>query len=120
MAVRAMVFLMTLLLPIAGRAVVVDRIAISVGDKIISASEIDLRIRLSAFQNRERADLSLASRRHAAEELVDQKLIEREMDVGHYPRLDVIARKALLTDYEKTGYKSDPVSLAKALAVYGL
>jgi len=115
-----MVFLMTLLLPIAGRAVVVDRIAISVGDKIISASEIDLRIRLSAFQNRERADLSLASRRHAAEELVDQKLIEREMDVGHYPRLDVIARKALLTDYEKTGYKSDPVSLAKALAVYGL
>jgi hypothetical protein len=109
-----------MLLPMGARAVIVDRIAISAGDKIITESEIDLRIRLTAFQNREKPDFSLASRRRAAQQLIDQKLIEREMDVGHYPRLDVIGRKALLTDYEKTGYKSDPVSLAKALAVYGL
>ena len=110
----------TLLLPVAGRAVIVDRIAVAAGGKIITASEIDLRIRLTAFQNREKTDVSLASRRRAAEELIDQKLIEREMDVGHYPRLDVVGRKALVADYAKAGYQSDPVSLAKALAVYGL
>jgi hypothetical protein len=109
-----------IMLPVAGRAVIVDRIAIAAGDKIITDSEIDQRIRLTAFQNRENADFSLATRCLAAQQLVDQKLIEREMDVGHYPRLDVIGRKALLTDYEKTEYKSDPVSLTKALAVYGL
>jgi hypothetical protein len=109
-----------LVLPVAGRAVIVDRIAIAAGDKIITASEIDQRIRLTAFQNREKADFSLASRRRTAQQLIDQKLIEREMDVGHYPRLDVIGRKALLTDYEKMGYASDPVSLTKALAAYGL
>jgi antitoxin component HigA of HigAB toxin-antitoxin module len=112
--------LISLVAPAAARAVIVDRIAVAAGEKIITASEIDLRIRLTAFQNREKADVGLASRRRAAEELIDQKLIEREMDVGHYPRLDVIGRKALLTDYEKAEYKSDPVSLAKALAVYGL
>jgi antitoxin component HigA of HigAB toxin-antitoxin module len=118
--IKASVFVITLLLPVSGRAVIVDRIAVAAGDKIITASEIDLRIRLTAFQNQEKADFGLASRRRAAEELIDQKLIEREMDLGHYPRLDVVGRKTLLDDYEKKGYKSDPVSLATALAAYGL
>jgi len=113
-------FLIALLAPTAAPAVIVDRIAISAGDKIITESEIDQRIRLTAFQNQEKPDLSLASRRRAAQKLIDQKLIEREMDVGHYPRLEATGRKALLTAYEKTGYNSDPVALAKALAAYGL
>jgi hypothetical protein len=115
--VVAMTSLMT---PMAARAVIVDRIAIAAGDKIITESEIDQRIRLTAFQNGEKPDFSLDSRRRASRQLVDQKLVEREMDVGHYPRLEVIGRKALLSGYEKTGYNSDPVALAKALAVYGL
>ncbi len=109
-----------LVLPIAVRGVIVDRIAITVGDKVIAQSEIDQRIRLSAFQNHEQADLSLASRRRAAQELIDQRLIDREMDLGRYPRLDADHRKALLDDYEKTDYKSDPAAAAKALSAYGL
>lgn len=119
-AVKASAFIIALLLPAAGRGVIVDRIAVAAGGKIITASEIDLRIRLTAFQNQEKTDFGLASRRRAVEELIDQKLIEREMDVGHYPRLDVVGRKALIADYAKAGYQSDPVSLAKALAGYGL
>ena len=107
-------------LPMAARAVIVDRIAIEVGGKIITESEIDQRIRLTAFQNREQSDFSLASQSKAAQLLIDQKLIEREMDVGHYPRLETIGRKSLLTDYEKAEYKSDAVALAKALSAYGL
>jgi len=112
--------LVALLAPAAARAVIVDRIAISAGDKIITESEIDQRIRLTAFQNQEQADFSVASRRRAAQKLIDQKLIEHEMDVGRYPRLEATGRKALLTAYEKAGYDSDPISLAKALAAYGL
>jgi hypothetical protein len=112
--------LVVLALPFAARGVIVDRIAIAVGDKIIAESEIDLRIRLTAFQNGEKADFSLASRRRAAGELIDQKLVEREMDLGHYPRLEPARQTALLADYEKTEYKSDPASLDKALAAYAL
>lgn len=110
----------TVLVVLAAQAAIVDRIAVAVGDKIITESEIDLRIRLTAFQNEEKADFSLASRRRAAGELIDQRLIEREMDVGHYPRLEPDRRAALLADYEKAEYKSEPAALAKALAAYGL
>jgi len=112
--------LMVLMLPMVAGGAIVDRIAIVVGDKIITESEIDLRIRLTSFQNGEKADFNLASRRRAAGQLVDQRLIEHEMDTGHYPRLEATGRAALLADYQRTEYKSDPVSLAKALAGYGL
>lgn len=105
---------------VAARAVIVDRVAIAVGDKIITDSEIDQRLRLTAFQNHVKPDFSLASRRGAAQELVDQKLIEHEMDLGRYPRLDPARRHALLAGYEKTEYNSDPVATAKALEAYGL
>jgi hypothetical protein len=101
-----------LMMAVGAQAVIVDRIAVSVGDKIVTESEIDLRIRLSAFQNREKPDFSLASRRQAAQELIDQRLVEREMDLGHYPRIEESRRKALLDDYQKTD-KSD-------LGAYGL
>jgi hypothetical protein len=106
--------------PVAGHAVIVDRVAVTVGDKIITESEVDQRIRLTAFQNKEKADLSPASRRKAAQQLIDQKLIEREMDVGRYPRLEAVGRKALLTEYAKTEYQSDPIALTKALTAYNL
>lgn len=113
-------FLTALLLPVAANAVIVDRIAIAVGDKIITDSEIDLRIRLTAFQNQEKPEFSLSARQKAAQELIDQKLVEREMDVGHYPRLAEIRRKALLAEYQQANYKSAPDDLTKALAAYGL
>lgn len=102
------------------QAAIVDRIAIVVGDKIITESEIDLRIRLSAFQNEQKTDFSLAARQLAARELVDQRLVEHEMDVGHYPRLEGAARKALVGEYAKANYKDDTAAMDKALADYGL
>jgi parvulin-like peptidyl-prolyl isomerase len=102
------------------QAAIVDRIAIVVGDKIITESEIDLRVRLSAFQNEQKADLSLAARQLAAHELIDQRLVEHEMDVGHYPRLEGEARKALVSEYAKANYKAETAAMGRALAEYGL
>jgi hypothetical protein len=78
--------------------VIVDRVAITVGNKVITESEIDLRIRLTAFENDEKPDTSLASRRQAAERLIDQKLVEREMDIGRYPRAVPEAAKQVTPD----------------------
>ncbi len=61
-------------------AVIVDRSAITAGNKVITDSDIVRRIRLAAFQNGVAPDLSLASRREAAQRLIDVKLVEREMD----------------------------------------
>jgi hypothetical protein len=101
-------------------AVVVDRIVVSVGEKIITESELDERIRLTAFQNHEKPDFGLASRQTTVQRLIDQKLIEKEMDVGRYPRLDAEHRKALLADYAKADYKSNPAALAQALKSYNV
>jgi hypothetical protein len=101
-------------------AVIVDRVAATVGIKVITDSEIDLRIRLTAFQNDEKPDLSLIARRQAVERLIDQKLVEREMDVGHYPRLAAARGEALLNDYIASNYKGDREAFGRALAGYQL
>jgi hypothetical protein len=109
-----------ILLTLPAAAVIVDRIAISAGNRVITDSEIDLRIRLTAFQNGETPSFGPDSRKKAAQLLIDEKLVEREMDVGHYPRLNEDGRKQLLADYARTNYKSDPEALRRALSGYGL
>ncbi|HXE65377.1 MAG TPA: hypothetical protein VN519_17670 [Bryobacteraceae bacterium] len=107
------------LLAASAQAVIVDRIAVVVGDKVITESEIVDRIRLAAFQNHQKADLNLNARRSAAEELIDQRLVEHEMDVGRYPRLDSAQRKALVATYERAEH-TDEAGLVKMLSSYGL
>lgn len=102
------------------KAIIVDRVAVAVGAKVITASDIDRRIRLTAFQNGETPDFSLASRKQAAERLIDQRLVEREMDVGHYPRLPAERGKELLADYEKANYRGDHAAMLRALTDYRL
>lgn len=104
----------------AARGTIVDRVAIAAGTKVITASEIALRIRLTAFENGTQPDFSIAIRKKAAEQLIDQKLVEREMDVGRYPRLDVSKRDALVTAYAKSFFHSDDAAMDRALEQRGL
>ena len=64
---------------------VIDRIAITVANQAITASQIDEEVRVTAFLNREKLDLSLAEKKAAAGRLLDQALIRREMELSHYP-----------------------------------
>jgi hypothetical protein len=112
---RALALIPLMVVALAAPAAIVDRSAVSVGGRVITASEIELRIRLTAFQNGEPANLSLAARRSAAQQLIDQRLVEREMDLGHYPRLDDESRDQLLSAWE-----ADRAALETRLAGYGL
>jgi hypothetical protein len=101
-------------------AVIVDRAVIAVGNKVITDSEITRRIRLAAFQNGVRPDLTLAARREAAQRLIDLKLVEREMDLGNYVRTSPAQTAELLKAFTAEHYKSNAEAVRLALAAIGL
>ena len=82
---------------------------------MITASEIALRVRLTAFENGQPPVLNSETRKRAAQQLIDQRLVEREMDVGRYPRLDAAGRSALLPQYSKTFFHADEAAMNRAL-----
>lgn len=69
----------------AARAETIDRIAVSVGNRVITTSDIERQIRVAAFISGSKPDLSPASRRAAADRIVDQKLIQAELETARYP-----------------------------------
>ncbi len=101
-------------------AEVVDRISVRVGKRIITSSEIELRVRLAAFQNREKVEMTPERRKDAARQLIDQRLVEREMELGHYPRLEAGKRALLLPAYAAQAFQGDAGALGRALASSGI
>src|ERR1051325_3153678 len=67
-------------------AAVVDRIAVVVGNTVITETEVIQEARLEAFLNQVPLDLSAQARKTAAEHLVDQQLVRNEMRIGSYPK----------------------------------
>jgi peptidyl-prolyl cis-trans isomerase SurA len=66
-------------------AEIIDRIVITVGNQVITQSQVDDEVRVTAFLNREKLDLGVEARKQAADRLIEQALIKREMDLSHYP-----------------------------------
>ncbi|HUA19921.1 MAG TPA: hypothetical protein VMB25_14320 [Bryobacteraceae bacterium] len=64
---------------------IIDRIAITVGNEVITESQIIEELRVTAFLNHDKLDLSLEARRLAAARLIEQALVRREMELSRYP-----------------------------------
>jgi hypothetical protein len=64
---------------------VVDRLVIAVGREAITELQLDEEIRVAAFLNRQPVVRDLDTRRAAADRLVQQLLVRREMEVSRYP-----------------------------------
>ncbi|MGA2182407.1 MAG: hypothetical protein ABSH47_05200 [Bryobacteraceae bacterium] len=73
------------LLASPGPAEIVDRIAVTIGDRVVTEQQIVHEIRVAAFLNREKPDVSAGAKRDAAERLIKQEVIRREMESTHYP-----------------------------------
>ncbi|MGH9668239.1 MAG: hypothetical protein ACRD9L_27780, partial [Bryobacteraceae bacterium] len=89
-----------------GRAEIVDRIAVTVANRVITESQILEAAHLTAFLNGEPADTSAAGKRKTADRLVEQILLRREMDLMHFsspPAADV----APLLAQVKTRFKNE-------------
>jgi hypothetical protein len=67
------------------RAVIIDRIAIVVGNDIIKNSDIDRDLRVTDFLNGQPLNLTETARKEAAKRLITQEFIRREIRIGEYP-----------------------------------
>jgi hypothetical protein len=74
-----------LVLALPGAAEIIDRIAVTVGTKVITESMVMEQIRLAAFYDDKEPDFSPASKRKAADTLISQTLLVQEMDDTRYP-----------------------------------
>lgn len=75
----AVCLLILLIAPAFSAAEIVDRIAIIVGSNVLTLSDVLRQIRLTALLNGTEPDTSAAARRQAAQMLVEQALVRREM-----------------------------------------
>ncbi len=66
-------------------AEIIDRIAVVVGSAVITASEVDREVRLTDFLNQTPLDLNVAARKKAVDRLIEQRLINREVELTRYP-----------------------------------
>lgn len=107
-----------LLLSLILNGEIIDKIAISVGNQVITESQIDEDIRLTAFLNEEKPNLEESSRKQAAGRLIEQTLVRREMEFSHYPAPSLSdAAQSLAT--LKARYKTD-ADYQQALDSYGI
>jgi hypothetical protein len=66
------------------RAEIIDRVAVTIDSQPITESQLLEELRVTAFLNGEKPDLSPANRRRTADRLVEQTLIRREMELTRY------------------------------------
>ncbi len=102
----------------AGRSEIVDRIAVSVGDRVITTDQIHDEIAVTAFLNGAEPVFGPAEKTQAAERLIEQALIRREMDFTHYPLPPLSEADGMVKNTE-TRYPDHAVFL-KALAKYDI
>jgi parvulin-like peptidyl-prolyl isomerase len=108
-----------LALGIGLQAVIIDRVAASVGNRVITASGVDRQVRVTAFQDGVKPDFSPAARRAAADRMVEQKLIERELSNSRYPLPDPAELLPAIDLFKKDHFK-DERDYQRALAEYGI
>lgn len=74
-----------LLLGLPALAEIIDRIAVTIGNQVITEDQINEEIRVTAFLNHEKVDLSAENKKKATERLIEQTLIKRDMEFSRYP-----------------------------------
>jgi hypothetical protein len=89
------------------RAEIIDRIAVSVGNRVITTSDLDRQIRLAAFLSGTKADFSPGAKHAMADRLVEQRLIQNEIDTTRYVVQDPAPIDAALAEFRRKFFASD-------------
>jgi peptidyl-prolyl cis-trans isomerase SurA len=101
-------------------AVVLDRVAVVVGDRAVKTSDIDRDLRASEFLNGQPLDVSAAARKKAAERLVEQELIRQEITNGGYGQPSAQEVDAFVQQFKRDRFHTSDAQLRAALSKYGL
>jgi peptidyl-prolyl cis-trans isomerase SurA len=101
------------------RSELIDRIAVSVGNRVIATSDLDREIRVTAFLNGKRPDFSPAAKRKTAERMVEQQLIRRDLENSRYPSATPEEVQPALDKFKAAFYPS-PADYQRALSAAGI
>lgn len=99
-------------------AEIIDRIAVTVDNEPIVQSQVMAELRLTAFLNGEKPEVTAAARRQAAGRLVEQTLIRREMQLTQYPEPEPAEIDKLVQAVEKPF--GDQAAFDEVLRNYGV
>jgi len=102
-----------------GFAEIIDRIAVSVGDHVITATDLDREIRVTAFLNGVRLDFSPTAKRATADRMAEQLLVRRELEVSRYPMPQPSDIEPALEEFKSKNYPDD-AAYREALTQYGI
>jgi hypothetical protein len=108
-----------MLLSSAALAVIIDRIAIVIENRIVKDSDIRREIRVTSFLNKETPDLSLSSEKKAANRLIDQVFIRREIEIGDYPAATLQQADQQLEKLKRERFRTE-AGFEQALRRYNL
>ena len=108
-----------MVLALSARGEIIDRIAASVGNQVITASDLDRDLRVAAFQDGVKLDFSAARKRATVEAMIEQKLIRMELANSRYPLPDPAELAPAIEQFKKAHFKDDQQYRA-TLAAYGI
>jgi len=111
--------LFVLIVALPAFADIIDRIAASVGNRVIAVSDLDREIRVAAFLDGVQPDFSPAAKRATAERMIEQKLIRRELETSRYPVPDPSEVEPVLAEFREQHFKDDE-EYGRALAERGI
>jgi hypothetical protein len=100
-------------------AATVDRVAVVIDKKVVTESEVLDELRLTEFLNDQPLELGAKSRREAAERLVDQELIRRELEISGYAPPAASEADSLLRKFRQNRFHS-LADYRAALQKYGI
>lgn len=109
--------LLAVALPLS--AAVVDRIAVIIGNTVITETEVLQEARFKAFLDQAPLDLSVQQRKAAAERLVNQQLLRHEMRIGSYPEPAPAEVESMLRKFRQDHF-STVAQYRASLHMYGV
>jgi len=103
----------------AARGEIIDRIAASVDNGVITTSDLDRELRVAAFQDGVKADFSMARKRATVQAMIEQKLIRMELANSRYPLPDPAEIAPAIERFKKEHFK-DESEYRSTLEEYGI
>ena len=98
---------------------IIDRIAVSVGSRVATASDVDREIRVTAFLDGKPPDFTPAAKRATGDRLVEQLLIRRELETNRYPMPSAADVDPIVDKFQRDHYK-DAADYQRATAAAGI
>src|SRR5438874_7653368 len=100
-------------------AEIIDRIAVVVGNSVITESQLLREIRLTDFLNAQPLNFSREVKTKTADRLVEQTLMRKEIELSRYPPPDPAQVDRIIADLKKDRFPNQE-QYRKALKEYGI